>query len=775
MSCPAPNELVDFLTRYQLLSHSHLEALAREAGKYKSASEITEDLVQRGLLTKYQQSHLLTGQGDKLVLGPYRLIEPLGEGGMGMVVKGWHPRLDRYAAIKLIRPQVLASRPEIVTRFHREAKAIAQLHHPNVVMLYDADEVNDTHYIAMEFVDGPTLEKMVRQNGPMSIKQSCDYMRQAALGLQHASECGLVHRDIKPSNILVTTKGIGNNKRSSTQIKRPALVTIRDRELAVESTVNGRPDQAWGVVKILDMGLARLQESLEEDSNADQGTPLTRAGALLGTPDFIAPEQARDARSVDIRADLYSLGCTFYYVLTGRPPYPGGNDVQKLIKHQTERAVPIEDLRPHVPTAVTRVVERLMAKRPEDRFQTPQALADELAAYLASTLSNQTPPRGISTEGHVPPSPLPRSPVADAMPMGGPEILAGFDSEMESAREGDSSTSMGSDVPPSNEVRPITVVASNTGVTSAVALSGDGRYVASGGVDGRIRVWDLSQSPLKEIAALSRPGAEIQSVAFAPDDPDYLVFGSTHQGNARIQRWDWRENRIYDWGGFATTDRRGIGAMTFATNGSMFAVAVGSFAVVWKVNKRNASGQNILKGHGYPLRSLAFSPDNRLIATAGESRSVRLWGFGWLGTSLKATIDAHADNLTSIAFSPDGKKLATAGFDRNLVLWDPLTPSTKTAITLTGHSGNIRHVHFNPNGKQLISVGETGQVLIWDLALSQVLRELTLDLSMAYSVAVTPDGRRLVAGYSNGQIAIFDLNTNPATPTIANVLAGARR
>jgi serine/threonine protein kinase len=237
MSFPTTQELVDFLTRYQLLSPFHLEALAREIGKYVSAAAVTDELVQRGWLTKYQQSHLLSGQGDKLILGPYRLIDPLGEGGMGLVVKGWHPRLDRYAAIKLIRPQVLASRPEIITRFHREAKAIAQLHHPNVVMLYDADEVNGTHYIAMEFVDGQTLEKMVRSNGPMAVKQSCDYIRQAALGLQHASECGLVHRDIKPSNILVSMKGAGNTKRSSSQLKRPALVTIRDRELALETNV----------------------------------------------------------------------------------------------------------------------------------------------------------------------------------------------------------------------------------------------------------------------------------------------------------------------------------------------------------------------------------------------------------------------------------------------------------------------------------------------------------------------------------------------------------
>src|SRR5580658_1391428 len=197
MSSLSPNELVEFLTRHQILGHSQLDALARQADQFVSSTQMTDDLVQRGWMTKYQQSQVLTGQGNKLIVGPYRLVEPIGEGGMGMVFKGWHLRLDRFVALKLIRPQVLASRPEIITRFHREARAIAQLHHPNVVLLYDADEVGGTHYIAMEYVDGVTLEKMVRQNGPLSVKQACDYMRQSAMGLQHASECGLVHRDIK--------------------------------------------------------------------------------------------------------------------------------------------------------------------------------------------------------------------------------------------------------------------------------------------------------------------------------------------------------------------------------------------------------------------------------------------------------------------------------------------------------------------------------------------------------------------------------------------------
>src|SRR5262249_25671058 len=134
-----------------------------------------------------------------------------------------------------------------------------------------------------------------------------------------------------------------------------------------------------GVIKILDMGLARLTESLESE---DAETPLTRTGALLGTPDFISPEQARDARSVDIRSDLYALGCTFYFLLTGRPPFPGGTDVQKVLRHQTEWPTPLEELRPHVPAAVALIVQRLMQKRPEDRYQTPQELAEELSHFL---------------------------------------------------------------------------------------------------------------------------------------------------------------------------------------------------------------------------------------------------------------------------------------------------------------------------------------------------------------------------------------------------------
>ncbi len=395
MTTLAPNDLVEFLSKQHLLTPAQVDSLLRERVQFSTVEELTDQLVQRGWITSYQQTHLNGGQGEKLIFGAYRILEPLGEGGMGLVLKAWHPRLDRVLALKIIRPQVLASRPDILTRFHREARAIAQLHHPNVVMLYDADEIDGINYLAMEYVDGMTLEKMVRQNGPLAYKQACDYMRQAALGLQHAQDCGMVHRDIKPSNLLVSVKP-GGSKRSSITLKRPALVTVRDREMTAQQG-NGRPEAAWGVLKVLDMGLARLQESLDEDNIIKCATPLTRAGALLGTPDFISPEQARDPRSVDIRADIYSLGCTFYYILTGRPPFPGGTDVQKLLRHQTEQPYPIEELRPHIPPIVGNIITKLMNKSPDDRHQTPQALADDLANLLAHIAATTTPPRGTPT------------------------------------------------------------------------------------------------------------------------------------------------------------------------------------------------------------------------------------------------------------------------------------------------------------------------------------------------------------------------------------------
>ncbi len=348
------NDLLDALRKYRLLEPEQLQDLAaRIKGKSVEPAALGQKLIQQGWLTAYQVKHLLQGLGESLVLGQYILLEHLGAGGMGEVFKARHITMDRTVAIKLIRKERLEDN-EAVKRFHREIRAAAQLAHPNVVRAFDADQVGGTHIFVMEFIEGMDLARLVKDKGPLPVAQACDHIRQAALGLQHAHEKGMVHRDIKPHNLLLA----------------------RNR-----------------TVKILDLGLARFARP---DSAEASSTTLTREGSVMGTLDYIAPEQAMDSHTVDIRADLYSLGCTIYFLLTGKVPFPGGDALAKLMKHKQAEPVPVEQLRPDVPPGVAAVVRKLMAKQPEDRYQTPAEVAAVLGepAALAAGGSHvpQRPP-----------------------------------------------------------------------------------------------------------------------------------------------------------------------------------------------------------------------------------------------------------------------------------------------------------------------------------------------------------------------------------------------
>jgi hypothetical protein len=349
-----PKQLAE-LTGPLQASFPDLRALARE-------------LVRRGWLTPHQINRLLQGRGKDLVLGSYVLLERLGEGGMGEVYKARNWKLRQIIALKLIRKERLAN-GDAVRRFHREIRAAAQLDHPNIVHALDAGEESGCHFFAMEYVDGIDLAKLLKQRGPLPVVQACDYIRQAALGLQHAFERGLVHRDIKPQNLLLTISRV------------PAS--------------GGRETAVGGTIKVLDMGLALVTHGSDcgEDS-----TTMTKEGAVMGTLDYIAPEQALDAHRADIRADLYSLGCTLYHLLAGRVPFPGGTATEKLLKHQLSEPDPLEQLRPDVSAEVSHVVRGLMAKHPDDRYQTPADTAAALASigsgmFLAAGAGAKSSPR----------------------------------------------------------------------------------------------------------------------------------------------------------------------------------------------------------------------------------------------------------------------------------------------------------------------------------------------------------------------------------------------
>lgn len=317
---------------------------------------LAEEMGRRGWLTFYQYEKLLDGQGQRLRFGPYVLLDLLGEGGMGQIFKARHSRLDRLVALKVLRPDRVG-RLEALQRFQREARAIASLSHPNIVTLFDADEVDDIPFLAMEYIEGVNLDDWVRMHGPLPIDQACEYCRQAAVGLQHAHEHGLVHRDVKPANLMVT---------------------------------------AAEVVKLLDLGLVLLRKPTSPI--APEANRLTGPGAILGTPDYIAPEQTVDLHAVDIRADLYSLGCTLYHLLTGQPPFNSESDLRKIHMHRTQLPPALDQLRPEVSPRLAALVYKLLAKKPEERYATPAMAATALAEFTApAAVTPLAPPAARTT------------------------------------------------------------------------------------------------------------------------------------------------------------------------------------------------------------------------------------------------------------------------------------------------------------------------------------------------------------------------------------------
>jgi serine/threonine protein kinase len=250
---------------------------------------------------------------------------------------------------------------QVLQRFRREVQALTRLSHPNIVQALDVEEVGTAHYYAMEFVAGGTLDEIIEQGGPLPVAAACDFARQAALALRHANQQGLIHRDIKPGNMLLA----------------PAPGSSSDSMTLPPETRPGH----WGTVKLLDLGLARVEDPAPGDPFG--GMVLTQAGFMLGTVDYMAPEQVQRPHEADTRADIYGLGCTLYHMLTGQPPFPGGEMIDKLNRHQTKEPTPVEELRPEVPPALGAVVRKMMAKKPEGRYQTPATLADALGRVLA--------------------------------------------------------------------------------------------------------------------------------------------------------------------------------------------------------------------------------------------------------------------------------------------------------------------------------------------------------------------------------------------------------
>jgi eukaryotic-like serine/threonine-protein kinase len=345
MTKVAANKLVDLLRRSNLVDEAKLNAFLEKAAldhgeaALEDHPRLAELMIEAGLLTRWQADKLLAGKHKGFRLGKYKLLGQIGKGGMSSVYLAEHELMKRRVAVKVL-PQNRVNDSSYLERFRLEARAVAKLDDPNIVRAYDIDNEGNIHYIVMEYVDGQDLHQIVAGGGPLDYDTAVDYIAQVANGLQHAHDMGLVHRDIKPANCLV------------------------DRH---------------NVVKLLDLGLAKLTE--------DDQASLTMANEenVLGTADYLAPEQALNSHQADNRSDIYSLGCTLYFLLTGSPPFPEGSISERLLKHQTARPESIFKFRPDAPPSLVDVCEIMMAKKPDERIQS----AGEVSAHLKEWLADR--------------------------------------------------------------------------------------------------------------------------------------------------------------------------------------------------------------------------------------------------------------------------------------------------------------------------------------------------------------------------------------------------
>jgi hypothetical protein len=610
----------------------------------------------------------------------------------------------------------------MVERFRREVKAAARLTHPNIVRAFDAEQAGDTHFLVMEFVAGTNLGSLIVERGALPIAEACDYVRQAALGLQYAHEHGLIHRDIKPHNLMRT------------------------------------PD---GRVKILDFGLARFVRErpppLPEDSprTGPEESNLTSLGMFMGTADYIAPEQARDPHAADIRADVYSLGCTLYHLLTGRVPFPAVGREDKVIKHAAEQPVALSDLRPDLPAGLEAVVAKMMAKRPEERYQAPAEVAAALEPFTkpgpaggsetGALPSGMSPGRsrrrllvaalaallllGVSVGGlavyriqterrgdvvlapirvtnppdgpkeHPPGPPRMASPARVLHPRGNmiaTRVAISPDGARVVAGHGDAQVRVW-DV---RTGRQEWSLAGHPDVVWAVAVSPNSRYALSGGQDNvtkkdfALRLWDLATG--KEVRQLPGHKAIISSIAFL--DNQRAVSASWDE---TVRLWDSEAGKE-----LACWEEATVALEVAPTPDGKQAVLAGLDGSVRVISLADGKPVKELGRHEARVDSIAVSSDGTLAASGSI-----VWDLK--GGGVVSRLRGHKALIPSLAFLPGGRRLISASEDGTLRLWD--VPRGEEVMRFEGHAPKVYGVAVGPKGDFAVSAGFDGSVLVWDL------------------------------------------------------------
>lgn len=608
-------------------------------------------------------------------LGNFTLVREVGRGGAGVVYKAWDEELSRWVAVKTLLPQAMTT--EELARFRREGRMAARIEHPNILPVYDVKEIGGVRYIVMKFVDGTTLDKA----GIRDVAELTRIVRDACRGVGHAHKSGLIHRDLKPQNVMI------------------------DRD---------------GRAYVLDFGLAKSLDAKSATLTATQG--------FLGTPAYMSPEQARGLlHEVDTRTDVYSMGATLWFALTGRHPHTGRSAPEVIIKIATDPTPSVRDVRPDVPEALDAVLLKAMAKERADRFPTCGEFADALEGCLrgATPVPPPPPPRRSRKWIAVPivallaaaagigwwkwrpkpePTPAPVDPGANAEPPREP-------TRWEEFRK----------------------VEAHAHRVQCLAVSADGARLASGAKDGTIKLWN-SASGAEEGTIAGHAGG-VWCVAFSPDGG--LLASSGEDDLAKV--WRIADRSLVHT--LAKHEKSMLGVMAVAFHPDGRRLATGGYdrtIRLWKVE--TGEELSVLQGHGRGVMALAFSHDGKRLASGGDDMTVRLWDpETGAETSL---LMGHQAAVWSVAFDRAGKTLASGGADNSVKVWNPATG--KEVRAFAGHTGVVRRVAFHPERESVTSCADDATVRVWGLGSGREIRVLTGHESAIWSAVYAPDGKTLI-------------------------------
>jgi WD40 repeat protein/tRNA A-37 threonylcarbamoyl transferase component Bud32 len=653
-------------------------------------------------------------------LGEYELLEEIGRGGMGVVFKARHVRLHRLVALKMILGGLLA-RPEDLQRFETEAAAAAQLQHPNIVALYEAGTQEGQPYLSMEFVSGSSLAQRIAL-GVLPGRLAASYLERLARAVHYAHSRGIIHRDLKPQNVLL------------------------DGE-----------DQP----KITDFGLAKV---LQSDSSQ------TRTGAVLGTPSYMAPEQAKARKDIGPAADIYSLGAILYELLTGSPPFRGETALGTLSLVAEKEPVPPHLLNPKVDRDLETICLKCLEKDPARRYATAEALAQDLRRYL-----NNEPitARRLGAVGRAVKW-CRRRPAAAALLVVSVLALVGFAlfqwqtarTERELRQEAERSerkarlrqTAM-RHLAYLAQMHQAQHLCENADLSSAERILGTEWLPRQGLPDLRDWEWYFLKGLCQGRASLPPYKGRATAVAFHPDGRQLATAGGEVGRPGQIKTWDMASGRLLRT--FPRSHNNMITALAFHPAGKVLASASDDGTIgLWEVD----SGRELthLTGHSEHVNSVAFSADGKLLAAGGSDQFIRIWDVDKTlhGTAKPFVLEGHSGEVSSVAFGP-GRLLASAGFDETVRLWDAATGTLLR--TLRGHAGEVRSVALSRDGKLLVSGGgpglQRGEVRLWEPATGKVLG-IHYGLSgRVLAVAISRDGRVAAAG-NDGLVHVWDQRTS---------------